>query len=268
MATGIVVFGILLIAGTWVLYNIWYKGSERAIQKELADIEFTEGWERILQDKVKYYAQLDEADKSRFRELMLRFIHTTHISGGGGVKMTEELLVLTAASAVIPILNLPGWPYHALNEVILTPDNVRNPGDIYSAERSDILGMVYSGSPTQHTVFLSAPSLLAGFANAKDSRNVGIHEFAHLIDGDDGSIDGIPTIFMTKELIPKWKALIEKGMNAIEQGDSSINPYGATNEQEFFAVISEAYFENPDRVKKEHPEVFEVLSQIYNNDVA
>jgi hypothetical protein len=44
---------------------------------------------------------------------------------------------------------------------------------------------------------------------------------------------------------------------------SDIDMYGATNPVEFFAVISEYFFERPDLLRSHHPELFEMLGRIY-----
>ncbi|MEO6202766.1 MAG: zinc-dependent peptidase, partial [Nitrospirales bacterium] len=50
------------------------------------------------------------------------------------------------------------------------------------------------------------------------------------------------------------------------RGHSDINPYGLTNEAEFFAVVSEYFFETPVRMKQKHPELYSMLEQIFHQD--
>lgn len=258
-----VLFSVILVGAALLMYKLW---SKKGTQYDIDDIEntpFPPEWEKVLQKGVHYFNDLNDADKELFRKKVLRFIHTKRITGSGAVKVTTELQVLTAASAVIPVLRLKGWPYFSLSEVVLTPDNVRDPSDVKSMERTNILGMVYNNNSSDHTVFLSEQALRHGFSIGNDSRNVGIHEFAHLVDADDGAVDGVPAMYMPKNLISKWKTLVEEKMELIAEGESKINPYAATNEQEFFAVLTEAFFENPSRVKKEMPQVYDILSKVY-----
>ena len=258
-----VLFCVIAVASALVVYKLW---SKKGTQYDIEDIEntpFPPEWEDILKKEVRYFNHLNADDQELFRKKVLRFIHTKRISGGGAVKMTTELQVLTAASAVIPVLHLTGWPYFSLSEVVLTPDNVRNPSDVKSMERTNILGMVYNNQSADHVVFLSEKALRDGFKNNKDSSNVGIHEFAHMVDADDGIVDGVPAMYMPKELVEEWKALVKDEMELIAEGETKINPYAATNEQEFFAVLSETFFENPDRLKKEMPRVYQILSKVY-----
>lgn len=261
--SAVVLFSVIAVASAFIMYKLW---SKKGTQYDIDDIEntpFPPEWEEVLQKDVHYFTALTDADKELFRKKVLRFIHTKRITGGGAVKLTTELQVLTAASAVIPVLYLKGWPYFSVSEVVLTPDDVRDPGDVKSMERSNILGMVYNNNSADHVVFLSEKALRAGFSNNNDSRNVGIHEFAHLVDADDGIVDGVPAMYMPKGLVQEWKALVEEKMELIAEGETKINPYAATNEQEFFAVLSETFFENPARVKKEMPKVYQILSKVY-----
>ena len=111
---------------------------------------------------------------------------------------------------------------------------------------------------------LSKTSLRQGFQAELDKKNVGIHEFVHLIDGDDGEIDGIPKVLMTQQYVLPWMDLIYKKVDEIETNKSDIRLYGATNKQEFLAVASEYFFEHHIQLKMKHPELFEILSYFYN----
>jgi hypothetical protein len=44
---------------------------------------------------------------------------------------------------------------------------------------------------------------------------------------------------------------------------SDIDLYGATNTTEFFAVVSEYFFKQPQLLQANHPDLFEMLERIY-----
>jgi Mlc titration factor MtfA (ptsG expression regulator) len=113
------------------------------------------------------------------------------------------------------------------------------------------------------TMILSLPALVHGFANQTDKRNVGIHEFAHLIDKADGEIDGLPDGMAADER-EHWIKLCTHEMTAMLEGHSDINIYGATNRSEFFAVIVEYYKESPEILAKKHPELFKMLDNYFH----
>ena len=105
--------------------------------------------------------------------------------------------------------------------------------------------------------------LRQGFINDKDSRNTAIHEFVHLIDKMDGTMDGVPEIILERKYVQQWKNLMNSTIWKMKNFGSDIDMYGATNSIEFFAVISEYFFEQPDLLKTNHAELYEMLERIY-----
>ena len=57
---------------------------------------------------------------------------------------------------------------------------------------------------------------------------------------------------------------MRKEIGLIMKDRSDINPYGATNEAEFFAVVSEYFFESPKLFEEKHPELYNLLTKIFN----
>ena len=53
-------------------------------------------------------------------------------------------------------------------------------------------------------------------------------------------------------------------MNEIEQGGASIRKYGAANQIEFLSVVSECFFEAPNKMKIEHPVLYSALDSFFN----
>ncbi len=113
------------------------------------------------------------------------------------------------------------------------------------------------------TMILSMPALVAGFKNSNDKKNVGIHEFAHLIDKADGIIDGIP-INLEVETRDKWIELFSKEFTEIRNKSNDINSYGAKSLPEFFAVVIEYFKESPSRLEQNHKKLFDLLSDYFN----
>lgn len=130
-----------------------------------------------------------------------------------------------------------------------------------------ILGMVGTGY-MDGKMILSKKALHFGFKNESDKKNTAIHEFVHLIDDLDGSIDGVPKLLLNRQYTIPWLDLINKKIEEIYNNQSDINPYGATNKQEFFAVTSEYFFERPKLLAKKHPELYQLLETIFNQDMA
>jgi Mlc titration factor MtfA (ptsG expression regulator) len=104
--------------------------------------------------------------------------------------------------------------------------------------------------------------LRQGFINSNSNRNTAIHEFVHLIDKMDGTLDGIPEILLERKHIAQWRQLLQSTMQNIRQGESDIDIYGATSPVECFAVVSEYFFEQPGLFRS-HPQLNEMLQRIF-----
>jgi MtfA peptidase len=215
----------------------------------------------ILQEQVPFYQQLNESRQTEFEERAAHFLTQVKITG---VKTIVEDLdkVLIAASAIIPIFNFRGWEYTNLNEVLLYPDSFDHEFE-QQGEGRNILGMVGSGA-MNHVMILSQFELRQAFLNETGKNNTAIHEFVHLIDKTDGEIDGLPESLLDKQYIKPWLQLMQEKIKEIIDDQSDINPYGATNEAEFFAVVSEYFFERPELLKEKHPELYDLLLKIFH----
>jgi MtfA peptidase len=217
-------------------------------------------YRQILSEQVPFYQQLDETRKTGFENRVQQFLSHVKITGINTV--VEDLdKVLIAASAIIPIFNFPGWEYVHLHEVLLYPDSFNHEFEQQGNGR-DVLGMVGSGA-LNHVMILSKHQLRQAFINKTGKDNTAIHEFVHLVDKTDGDIDGVPAFILEKKYIKPWLQLMQHEINLINEDRSDIDPYGATNEAEFFAVVSEYFFERPKLLKEKHPELYELLETIF-----
>ena len=231
-------------------------------RKKILNKPFPVEWEKILQTSVYYYTELPYNEKTRFKKQIQIFLNEKIITGIE-TEIDEKIKVLTAASAVIPVFNIPEWEYDKLNEILIYPRNF-NENYGFSDKDEPILGMVISNTST---IILSKPALTQSFKKNNDSFNVGIHEFIHKVDGEDGIIDGIPALIMDNNTIEKYVAIADTESEKIKTGSSDINSYALTNRAEFFAVTSEYFFENPQKMNKEHPELYAVLKKIFRQDM-
>jgi MtfA peptidase len=221
---------------------------------------FSEERKQLLKANVPFYDELTPTQQTVFEERMQLFLARVRITGVN-TKVEEIDRVLVAASAIIPIFGFPGWEYVQLNEVLLYPDSF-NQEFAQEGHGRDTLGMVGSG-PYQNVMILSQHQLRQDFLNKTGKGNTAIHEFVHLVDKTDGSVDGIPEFILNRKYILPWLELMHKEIKRIMADKSDINPYGATNQGEFFAVVAEYFFERPDLLKEKHPELYELLSVIF-----
>jgi len=223
---------------------------------------FPTTWETILQQEVPFFQALDESEKVRFREEVSIFLHEKRITGIK-TSVDDRVRVLVAASAIIPIFGFPGWEWDQISEVLIYPTSFNDHYEMGETRDRDILGMVGSGAMSRMMI-LSKPDLLSGYRLPQDRRNVGIHEFAHLLDKTDGTVDGVPSVGLPRSAVIPWLKLVHQEMANIQAGHSDINAYGLQNEAEFFAVASEYFFENPEKMSRKHPELYAMLERVFH----
>ncbi len=227
----------------------------------VASRPFPSELEEIFEHRVAYYRGLDANERDRFRRMAAVFLDEVRITGIR-TDVDDETRALVAASAVIPVFGFHAWEYERLGEVLIYPGSFDREFRTEGVPDRDILGMVGTGN-LSGVMILSKPDLRSGFADDRDRRNVGIHEFAHLVDRGDGSIDGLPPGMRAslQPFVAEVHAILSK-----ERRADDIDPYGFTNEIELFAVLAEYFFEAPDRLERNHPEIFRSLERLFSQD--
>lgn len=226
-------------------------------------ISLPENYRELLNDYVKFYQQLDEEGKKMFEQRAEHFLSAVQITGVNAIPEDIDRLLI-AAGAIIPVYAIPDWQYVNLHEVLLYPGAFNEDFDQGGSNRH-ISGMVGTGV-MQHVMIITKWQLRQGFINNNDAHNTAIHEFVHLIDKMDGTMDGVPEIILERKYIGRWKNIMDSTILQMKNGGSDINMYGATNQVEFFAVVSEYFFEQPDLLKVNHPELYEMLGRIYKTE--
>jgi len=219
-----------------------------------------ENYKGMLWDYIAFYRELNEAAMEAFEKRVEHFLSAHKITGiNAEVEDLDRMLI--AAAAIIPVFRIPDWQYINLHEMLLYPGTFNADFEQGGSERN-LIGMVGTGA-LQHVMVLSKWQLRQGFINAHDARNTAIHEFVHLIDKMDGTMDGVPEIILERTYTSMWKQLMETTIDQMKTHGSDIDPYGATNTTEFFAVVSEYFFKQPQLLQDNHPDLFEMLERIY-----
>ncbi|GAB2468474.1 hypothetical protein GCM10011375_30160 [Hymenobacter qilianensis] len=252
---------LAIIGGLIFLFYRYITRDARVRTEALAE-EFPVEWRRILMERVAFYLSLTKNEKQRFEKSVQVFLAQTLITGVQ-TEVDDTTRVLVAASAIIPVFGFPDWEYGNLSEVLIVPDAWReahDPNKEMTPLQGQLLGSVRNFQ-TSHYMHLSKASLEQGFKDSLDKQNVGIHEFAHLLDQADGVIDGVPSMALPPELLQPWAEVMQREIEAIRDGKSDINSYAGTNEAEFFAVVTEYFFEKPEKLQENHPELYQLLSR-------
>lgn len=262
---------VLMFAGSAAIIAGAYGFYAQSIKKyrtrlRLLGSDIPSHWHTLLREHSVYYSSLSEEGQKLFAQRVAFLLADVQIDGID-TEADDTVKLLVAASAVIPTFALPYFDYPNLRNVLVYSDvfNERFQTDIDEDDEMHNSGMVGTGF-LNYTVLLSRRDLLAGFSGMRTRRNVGIHEFVHLLDKADGAIDGVPAILMDHASIPSWLELVGKEMNDIERGRSDIDPYALTDQGEFFAVVCEYFFNSPERCRENHPELFDALCLIFHQD--
>ena len=257
----LIFLGIILI-----ILILLYKSSvnrKKLINEKLA-LPFPEKWKSTLLEKNLFYIKLNYNDRALFEERIQRFLSTKNIEGID-TKIDDTIRLLVASSAIIPTFSFPEYNYPNVTSILIYPNSFDENFQTkrFAGHKEFILGMV-GNRFMNGTVILSKPDLIDAFDGKYNNNNVGIHEFVHLLDEEDGVIDGIPEALLEKRFVGPWLHEIKKEMKNIESGNSDIHPYALTNNAEFLAVVSEYFFDNPNVFENKHPELYRFLSSIYN----
>ncbi len=234
---------------------------------------FPAEWRDILRRRVPYVRSLPADLQLQLKKLIQVFVAEKAFIGCGGLTVTHEMRITIAAQACLLLLNRRRDHYYPnLQQILVYPGafvverSHTDSNGVLQDQRSVLSGESWS----QGQVILSWQDTLAGAAVADDGQNVVIHEFAHQLDQENGQANGAP-ILPRRERYERWSSVMSREFALLqaqaERGEPTLfNHYGATNPAEFFAVVSEVFFEQPLRMADEHPELYAELSALYRID--
>jgi Mlc titration factor MtfA (ptsG expression regulator) len=228
-------------------------------------------WRRVCAD-LPLLGVLSPAESGRLRDLAILFLHAKNVSSAAGLVLDEEMRLLIAAQACVPILNLGLDWYDGWEEVIVYPAEF-----VPLHEYTDEAGVVHASRyPLMGEAWPQGPVILswedACRSGAADGINVVIHEMAHKLDMRNGPADGFPPLHREMRVRDWTRAFTEAYEDFQEQVDAgaetAIDPYAAEHPAEFFAVLSEAFFEIPHVLRDCYPDVYAQLAAFYRQDPA
>ena len=257
-------FGFLLVAMYYGLRRWRY---HRAVHRPMP-----EGWRKVLQRRLFVYNKLPQPLREELEGLILHFLYTKKFVGCAGLEVTDEMRLVIAAEACLLILNRPSRRYAGLRWIYVYPSTFiarregQNEYGVVSDNTTHLLGESWSNGK----VILAWDSVEKGIADYSDGQNVVLHEFAHQLDQEDGVSDGAPLLY-TRDSYAIWSQVFSREFaqlqGALSYGFSTlINSYGATNPADFFAVVTELFFEKPGAMKHHHPQLYQQLQDYYRLD--
>lgn len=214
--------------------------------------------------------------RRRLRDTAVRFLLRKPVVAASDMELDDSRRLLIATMAAVPILGLDLDWYANWYTIIVYPRAFTPPGEVM-----DDYGVVHSqGHPLAGEAWSQGPVILSWDdverASRKDGYNVVIHELAHKLDMRQDGPNGAPPMHRgmdpkawTRDFTAAWEELeAEVEAHGEDSEHLLLDPYALVNPGEFFAVVSEAFFEKPERLRKRWPAVYHQLSTFYRQDPA
>ncbi|HRG98420.1 MAG TPA: zinc-dependent peptidase [Polyangiaceae bacterium] len=234
---------------------------------------FPEAWREILQRNVRHAARLTPDERAELEQLTRIFLAEKTFEGCDGLELTDEIRVTIAGQACLLLLNRETDVYPELEIVLVYPHAYRAParrqsGAVVLEGEEARLGESWS----RGMVVLAWDHVATAGHHLGGGHNVVLHEFAHQLDAEEGDMDGVPELDSNARYLG-WARTFGEEFQELTQRlhagrRSDIDPYGAASPAEFFAVVTEMFFERPRALRRGHPELYAELAAFYCQDPA
>ena len=230
---------------------------------------FPTAWREILRQRMPAFARLPADVQLQLKKHAQVLLAEKPFIGCGGLTVSDEMRVLVATQAALLLLNRRAGYFRKLRQVLLYPGTFvvdRTATDAAGLARDERRALA-GESWQQGQVILSWDDVLAGAPDPDDGRNVVLHEFAHQLDQESGRANGAPFLG-GRERYARWSAVLGAEFEALQQrlarGEPGlIEPYAATDAAEFFAVVTELFFEQAAALAASHPALYGELARYY-----
>jgi Mlc titration factor MtfA (ptsG expression regulator) len=249
----------------------WLKNRRR---RQILAEPFPETWLAILREHVGHYGLLTEADRKKLRDAVQIMIAEKDWEGCRGMELTDEVRVTIAALTAVLILGFDGYYFDNVATILVYPNEfvVKEEralaGGATIEEESDRLGEAHHRGP----VILSWQEIRENAMAPGYGQNLVFHEFAHQLDMLNGAFDGTPNL-ATSDLAARWARIMDveyrRLIEAERRGrETLLDPYGATDPAEFFAVAVECFFDAPRAMHEVYPELYALFRDYFRQDPA
>ena len=253
--------------GTW-WRGLQAKREESALERRAIPDDL---WKRCLV-RYPFLGRKDAADAAELRRLTSLFLDRKEFHCVGGLKLTDAMAVAIAAQACLPVLRLGLERYDSFVGIVVHPEAVvatrshQDDDGVVHEYDEPLSGEAMEGGP----IMLSWPDVRRSGHSAAQGYNVVIHEFAHVLDMGTGAANGVP-LLPSSIALSEWSRTLSAEFATLQQRvqdehPTLLDPYGASAEEEFFAVASECFFVNPAGLQGEHAALYDLLSRFYGQD--
>ena len=244
--------------------------SKERRRRNLKEKPFPAAWRAIVKRNVPIFRRLPKADQIELLEHVQVFLAEKRFEGCGGLVVTDEIRVMIAAQACLLLLHRNTDYYPQLTSILVYPSS-------YVAHEQRHLGANIWEEGDEHrlghtgrrlgSLALAWDDVRHGAANPSDGRNLVLHEFAHQLDFEDHATDGAPAL-ATRAEYQSWARVMNREFAALRAADETgiptvLDTYGAENPAEFFAVVTEAFFERPRALRAKHPELYAEFARFF-----
>jgi MtfA peptidase len=234
-------------------------------RRRILEQPLPDGWREYVRRNAPVVEALGLMEDPRFVDALKIIRAEKPFEGCNGQEITEEVRISIAALAAVLLVGNPGDYYPRVERILVYPSTFRNP-------RAE--GREHRLGEASRFGFL----VLSWRAVQMDARRFGeghctvIHEFAHMLDAEDFRFDGTPPLADEREY-RVWSRVFGREFERLEAADREgedtlLDPYGATDPAEFFAVATETFFEMPLELVEESPELYELLRRYFKQDPA
>lgn len=257
--------------GIWlavvIAIAVWAFGCQkRRRQRALAQAgPLSDEDRRFLHDHFDLWKDMPEELRLRLEPIVQVLIAEKNFEACGGLaEVTREMKVVIMAQAALLLVGRDHRLFSKLRTVLVYPD-------AFSGGREEDDDSVRLGESWESgSVILSWRSVQRGGEDERDGRNVVLHEFAHQLDQENRHADGLPQLD-SRNAIGNWahafSTAYEQFCRDLDGNRKTVmDPYGATNPAEFFAVATETFFEKSRQLRRDYPELYEQLKGYYGLD--
>jgi MtfA peptidase len=268
LQTVLVLVAVGLIILTIFAYPLWV----RIRHNRLKRCPLSPQQQATLEHSLPMFESLSVDERRRIHGHVLVFLSQKQFIGCRGLQVTEQMKVTVAAIASLLLLNERGKYFPRLRSILMYPDayiareRVAMAGGVVEERQVARLGESW----TTDQVVLSWQQIQYDLTHWKDGQNVILHEFAHQLDQEDGKAEGVPILQRDADY-KTWAEIMtveyQQLCDRTAKGQKTVlNPYGATNPAEFFAVATETFFEKPQQLMTHHGALYDQLQRYYQFD--
>lgn len=212
----------------------------------------------ILKKHFPYYNKLELRKRKQFERKVQYFIHIKEFIPRHIDHVTDEMKVLISACAVQLTFGYPKVFLSHFKRILIYPD----------AYYSTINKTYHKGevNPRLRAIVLSWKNFVHGYLDQKDGINLGLHEMAHALRLEN-MIFNDEVDFFDHKALDEWHDLAAVEIDLIKEGNSRMfRDYAATDQDEFFSIAIENFFERPEDFREVMPKLYEVLSKLLKQD--